>query len=75
MKNGIQIQVDLDEVKRLFLLLEELHDFLHQPEYYKDVDSVQEFLAGGTYEELRKMYYDVVWNWLPETVQKEIEER
>ena len=75
MKNEFQIQVDLDEVKRLFSLLEELHDFLHQPEYYKDTASVQAFLEEGVYEELKRMYYDVVWNWLPSVVQKEMENR
>ncbi len=75
MDGPIQIQANLEEVKQLFLCLEKLHEFLHQPEYYRDAASVQEFLDAGMYEELKRMYYDVVWKWLPPTVQKEMENR
>ena len=70
-----KIQVDLDEVKQLFCLLEKLHDFLHQPRHYGDEVIVAKLLKSNIYEELRGMYYDVVWNWLPPDVQREIEDR
>ena len=70
-----KIQVDLDEVKQLFCLLEKLHAFLHQPLHYGDQVTVTKLLQSNIYEELRGMYYDVVWHWLPPDVQREMEDR
>lgn len=70
-----KIQVDLGEVKQLFSLLEELHEFFHQPMHYENSEEVTNFLQNGTYEKLRMMYYDTVWNWLPPEVQQQMEDR
>jgi hypothetical protein len=70
----MQIQVDLEEVKRVFGLLEELHDFVHQPLKYRDAAQVEAFV-DAYYPEIKDLYYQVVWNWLPQDVQREITER
>ena len=70
-----KIEVPLDEVKRLFLFLEELNHFFHQPMHYEDHAAVVKYIEGGMYEQIHSMYYHVVWNWLPPAVQKEIEDR
>lgn len=69
-----KIEVDVDEVKRLFAHLEELHEFFHQPSNYDDAASVKKFLQNGAYERLRTMYYDVVWKWLPPETRHGVEE-
>ena len=66
------IQVSLDEVKKLFLLLENLNSFFHDPEKYGDVQRVKTFVESGMYKQLHAAYYDTVWNWLPKDTQDEI---
>jgi len=68
------IAVDLDEARRVFDLLEEVHDLFHQPMKYKDTQIVEKF-AEDHYEQIKRLYYDVVWHWLPPDVQRELEER
>lgn len=70
-----KIQVDLNEMKQLFIFLEELNSFFHQPMKYTDQAQVVAYVENGMYEQLHTMYYDVVWNWLPPSVQKEMEDR
>ncbi|MFT3925431.1 MAG: hypothetical protein QM778_23030 [Myxococcales bacterium] len=68
------VTIDLSEVRKVFDFLERAHDLLHQPEKYSDPRVVEKF-AAENYEELRRLYYEVVWHWLPKDVQREIEER
>ena len=70
-----KIQVELSEVKELFLFLEELNSFFHQPMRYEDQEQVKSYVEGGMYEKLKVMYYDIVWNWLPPAMQKEMLDR
>jgi len=63
-----------DELKRLYLLLEELNDFFHQPRHLDDADRIRS-IAERVYPEVRAMYYDIVWKALPEDLQKELEDR
>ncbi len=70
-----KIQVNLEEVKRLFFFLEGVNDFFHQPEKYATVEKVLDFWQSGMFEELTTLYYQVVWDWLPPSVQQEIEDR
>ncbi len=67
-----KIEVDLKDVRRLFLLLENMNCFFHQPMNFENPKRVQEF-ALKNYPELHKLYYNVVWEWLPKEIQKEIE--
>ena len=70
-----KIQVDLDEVKQLFFLLEEYVAFFHQPMHYENIDAVNKFLEAGMYKRLHNMFYHTVWDWLPPSVKEEIENR
>jgi hypothetical protein len=66
-----EIEVDLEEIKRVFFLVEELHTFFHQPMNYSKADE----FAKKNYKELKTIYYDILWEWLPNDVKKELEER
>lgn len=71
------VEVPLEEVMRLYRTLENLQQFFHQPIHFPDIHAVREFLGdvnGGAYKDIHNLYYDVVWNWLPADVQREIEE-
>ena len=68
------IEIELEEAKEVFLLLEKLNGFLHQELNYQSKEDFQKF-AKSIYPEIRKGYYDTVWNWLPNKVQAEIEDR
>lgn len=69
---SIKIEVDVDEVRRVFSLLEEVNSLFHQPLKHKDINLVVNF-AENNYPEIKELYYDLVWNWLPKDVQEEIE--
>ncbi|EMJ85881.1 MULTISPECIES: hypothetical protein [Leptospira] len=68
-----KIEISLDEVKRLFEFLEKVHDWMHQPLHYQNPKLVEKFV-NENYNEVKGLYYHVVWNWLPKEIQKEIEE-
>jgi hypothetical protein len=69
-----KVELELDEVKEVFLLLEEMNAFFHQPMHFDDSPQTEEF-AGRIYPELHRLFYKVTWNWLPPDVQKEFEDR
>ncbi len=62
-----KIAVDTDEVKRVFLLMEKVNEFFHQPENFEDVGE----FANSNYKEIREVYYEIIWNWLPEDLKRE----
>lgn len=68
---GEKVEIAVDEVRRVFELIEQIQQFLHQPMNYKDIQS----FAKLCYPELHEVYYEVVWNWLPEHVKAFYEER
>jgi len=68
-----KIDVSVDEVKRVFDLLEKINSFFHQPMKYEDPEFVKAF-AENNYKEINDLYYNVVWEWLPEPVKAEIED-
>ncbi|WP_061243794.1 hypothetical protein [Leptospira interrogans] len=68
-----KIQIPLDEVKRIFKFLENIHDWMHQPLLYQNPKLVEKFVREN-YNEVKGLYYHIVWNWLPKEIQKEIEE-
>ena len=68
-----KIEIDLDEARRVFDLLEKMNSLFHQPMKYKDAKAVDAF-AEGNYDEIKELYYNVVWEWLPDDVKVEIEE-
>lgn len=70
-----KIEVNLDDVLRLFLFLEDLNQFFHSPTHYRDPAAVVAYVEGGMYDKLREMYYHLIPAWLPETVRSELENR
>lgn len=66
--------MERSELKQLYLLLEDLNDFFHQLENLKNSGDVERFVTR-VYPELRKMYYETVWSWLPKDFQEELENR
>jgi hypothetical protein len=68
---GDKVEIDLDEIRRVFELIEQVHDFLHQPLNYGDIHS----FATRCYPEVHEAYYQVIWNWLPAHVKADYEER
>ncbi|HRI62679.1 MAG TPA: hypothetical protein PK156_00530 [Polyangium sp.] len=60
------ITIPIEEAWRIFELIEELHDFLHQPMNYSNPEDVEAWLAKkDVYPELRHVYYKIVTNWFP----------
>jgi hypothetical protein len=70
---GERIEVDLDEVRRVFQFLGNANELMHNNMRYRDVNMVERFVCEN-YPLLRELYYHVVWNWLPPHVQEEIME-
>jgi hypothetical protein len=68
-----QIQIPLDEAVRVFRFLEKVHELMHQPLAYQSAHQVERFVEAN-YPEVRELYYGVVWSWLPEKVQVDIED-
>lgn len=66
-----RIEVDAEEVLRVFRFLEDVHDLMHQPMYYRDPERIERFVQDN-YAEVKHLYYRVVWNWLPEHSRREI---
>jgi hypothetical protein len=66
-----KITVDLIEARRVFELIERLHQFLHDPSNYGECNE----FAHQIYPEVRDIYYDVIWGWFPRETQREYEER
>lgn len=55
----------------LFLWLEKANEFFHQDLHYEGEKKCGAFVKAN-YKELHRMYYTVVWDWLPEHMQQEI---
>lgn len=63
-----KIEVSTEEVKKVYLLLEDLNDFFHQKENYSDIEK----FADQNYKRIHECYYEVIWNWLPKDVKEDI---
>lgn len=72
---NVSIQVPLQQVKEVFLFLEELNSFFHDPAKYRDAEALVQFVEHGMYNKLHETYYQTVWNWLPPATQTEMENR
>ncbi len=66
-----KIEISLEDAQRVYRLMEEMNDFFHQPEKYNETEK----FAKKNYEEIRSLYYDVVWNWLPQDIKDDITEK
>ena len=58
------------DLRDLYLLLEDLNDFFHQPDNYASAADTSDF-ATTNYPRIRQMYYETVWNVLPESLKQE----
>lgn len=66
MSDEREIRISESEAWRLYLLLEEMNDFLHQDDNYRSVEKLNEWLEGkGIYKELSEVFYRVVAPWFP----------
>lgn len=70
-----EITVKLEDVKALFEFLERLNAIYHSEEKLRDEDLTEKFWLHGGYTDLHRLYYEVVWNWLPAAEQKQIEDK
>ena len=61
------IEVPLDEVQRVYEMLEKLNGFFHQPLNFEEPKATYKW-ALDHYDTIHDLYYNVVWNWLPEDV-------
>lgn len=68
---SIKVEVSIEEIKRVYLLVERMNEFFHQPDNYNQIDS----FSAQIYPELSEVYYNIIWEWLPEEVRKEIEDK
>ena len=68
-----KIEIDLAEARRVFDLLERLVSLFHQPMKYQDKEFISQFV-NENFPEIAELYYDKVWDWLPEDVKKSIDE-
>jgi hypothetical protein len=72
------IEVSLRDLLYVHQVLGELNRFFHQPEHYKEIQSVAKFLgtveSGGGYQVLHEAYYTKLRTMLPPEVERVIEE-
>ena len=68
------IPIPVSEIKEVFELLEQMNDLFHQPLNYQNSELMNKF-AEDKYPEIRKLYYETVWKWLPEEEKKHYESR
>ena len=59
------MEVKEEDAWEVYLLLEEMNRFLHQPMNYESVSDVVEWLSSGVYERIRHAYYDIGGEWFP----------
>ena len=64
-----KVEIDVEELKKVYLLLEDLNDFFHQEEKYSDIKN----FADQNYKRIHECYYKTVWNWLPSDLKEEIQ--
>ncbi|MDM1022144.1 hypothetical protein QSV37_17885 [Acinetobacter sp. VNK23] len=65
-----KVEINIEEIRRVYLLVEKMNEFFHQPDNYNQVDS----FSKQIYPELSEVYYHIIWEWLPKEVRNEIEE-
>lgn len=61
----------LEEQIRLYRLMEKLNWFFHQEMHYLNND-ITEKTARECYPEIREFMYEILWDDLPEEIQKKL---
>jgi hypothetical protein len=57
--------VEENDLWEVYLLLEEMNRFLHQPMNYQSPSDILEWLQSGVYTKLKHAYYDIGGKWFP----------
>ncbi len=63
-----KIEISLEDAQRVYRLMEDMNDFFHQPAKYNETEK----FAKKNYGEIKTLYYDVIWNWLPQDIKDDI---
>jgi hypothetical protein len=75
---GQTVEVPLRDLLYVNQVLGELNRFFHQPDHYRSLEAVAQFLgsvgSGGGYEALHTAYYNKLANMLPLAARRMIEE-
>lgn len=59
-----EMTIPVEDAWRIYELIEELHDFLHQPMYYQNSGDVDAWMEKKKiYPELQHVYYEIVTKW------------
>ena len=66
--------IPVSEIKEVFEFLEVANQLFHQSLNYGDNEVVKKF-ATENYPMIKNLYYNIVWNWLPEEEKKKYEDR
>ena len=65
------IQLSEKELTELYEFMEKANDLFHQPMRYNNLELVSKF-ADENYPLIKKYYYDVLWDKLPQDIQNKI---
>ena len=65
-----KIEVELNEIIRTYRMMEKLNNFFHQSMNFVNTNE----FAEKNYEEIRTVFYKVIWNWIPPEVQEQLME-
>lgn len=57
--------VETKDLWEVYLLLEEMNRFLHQPMNYQSPEDVRTWLQNGVYTRLKNAYYHIGGKWFP----------
>jgi hypothetical protein len=58
-----EVILSKEDAWRIYELLEQMNDFLHQPDNYRDQPDVVNWLKSGVYVELKEVFYGMVAKW------------
>jgi hypothetical protein len=64
-ENSSKKTVEARDLWAVYLLLEEMNRFLHQPMNYESPDEIRKWLRSGVYKRLKHAYYDIGGKWFP----------
>lgn len=65
------VKLTESELLELYKFMEKANELFHQPMNYSNADKVAEF-GSENYPLIKKYYYDVLWDKLPENIKEKI---
>ena len=66
--------IPVSEIKEVFEFLEKVNHLFHQPHHIDDKEMMSKF-AKNNYPTIKKLYYEIVWDWLPDEEKEKYENR